>query len=126
MIHFHKQQVELAKRLIDTKSTYDDIKAANDLSEINYMFNIAQPTLEFVNAAEQLNERINREYPEIYEMHKVASGMASNLGIQSKKAYSEYDAVLEDLKSDIFGILLSVLLKHDVVSCVKEFIESVD
>lgn len=126
MIHFYKNQVELAERIIDVKSTYDDIKAADDLNEINYMLNIAQPTLDFVNTAKKTHERINRDYPEIKEMHVVAAGMASTLGMQSKMPYSEYDGILENLKSDMFGILLSVLWKHGVVSGVKEFIESVD
>ena len=126
MIHFYREKVELAVKLIDAKSKYDDIKAQNDVSEINMMINTAKPTVEFVNLAKQLNKRIIEDYPEIDEMHTIASNMANSVGLYQGEACSEYDAILKDLNSDIYGILASVLLKHRKISCIKEFIESVD
>lgn len=126
MIHFYKKQVELAVKLIDIKSKYDDIKASKDITEINTMINTAKPTVEFVNAAKQLDKRINEDYPEINEMHNIASNMANPASISQDKSFSEYDAILKDLNSDLYGILASVLLKHGKISCIKEFIESVD
>ena len=32
MIHFYKEQVELAVKLVDIKSKYDDIKASKDVA----------------------------------------------------------------------------------------------
>lgn len=126
MIHFYKEQVELAVKLIDIKSKYDDIKASKDVTEINAMINTAKPTVEFVNAAKQLDKRINEDYPEINEMHNIASNMANPASICQDKSFSEYDAILNDLNSDLYGILASVLLKHGKIFCIKEFIESVD
>lgn len=34
MIHFYKEQVELAVKLVDIKSKYDDIKASKDVAEM--------------------------------------------------------------------------------------------
>lgn len=51
--------------MIDAKSMYDDIKAANDLSDINLMISQAQPTIGFMDAAKQLDRRIYNDYPEI-------------------------------------------------------------
>ncbi|MBO5145293.1 MAG: hypothetical protein J6C19_07120 [Lachnospiraceae bacterium] len=126
MIHFYREQVELAKKLIDTKSRQDDIKALNDVNEINFMIDTAKPTLEFVSAAKQLDKRINGDYPEINEMHNIASNMVNPLSLCQNKTYSEYDAILSDLNSDVYGILASVFLKHGKISCIKEFIERVD
>lgn len=126
MIHFYKEKVELAKRLIDAKSIYDDMKAAKDLDEISFTLSNAQPTSRFVWDARQLDKRINNDYPEIGEMHRVASEMSNYLKIQKQEILSEYDAILADLKSDMFGIFISVLIKHEEISCIKEFIESVD
>ena len=126
MIHFYREQVELAVKLIDTKSKQDDIKASNDINEINIMLNTAKPTVEFVNLAKRLDKRINEEYPEIDEMHKIASNMANSAGLYQGNSCSEYDAILKDLNSDLYGILASVLLKHGKISFIKEFIESVD
>ncbi len=126
MIHFYREQVELAMKLIDTKSRQDDIKALNDVNEINFMINTAKPTVEFVNMAKRLDKRINEDYPEIDEMHNIASNMANPASLCQDKSFSEYDSILKDLNSDLYGILASVLLKHEKISCIKEFIESVD
>lgn len=93
---------------------------------INTMVNTAKPTVEFVNAAKQLDKRINEDYPEINEMHNIASNMANPVSLCQDKTFSEYDAILESLNSDLYGILASVLLKHGKISCIKDFIESVD
>lgn len=126
MIHFYKEQVELAVKLVDIKSKYNDIKASKDVTEINTMVNTAKPTVEFVNAAKQLDKRVNEDYPEINEMHNIASNMANPVSLCQDKTFSEYDAILESLNSDLYGILASVLLKHGKISCIKDFIESVD
>lgn len=126
MIHFYKEQVEFALKLIEIKSKYDDIKASKDVTEIKTMINTAKPTVEFVNAAKQLDKRINADYPEIDEMHNIASNMANPVSMCQDKSFSEYDAILKDLNSDLYGILASVLLKHGKISCIKEFIENVD
>lgn len=126
MIHFYREQVELAKKLIDIKSKRDDIKAQDDVTEIKSMIKTAIPTVEFVNAAKQLDKRINEEYPEIVGMHKAALNMTNFIKLRQEKAFSEYDAILSDLNSDVYGIYASVLLKHGKISCIKEFIERVD
>ncbi len=126
MIHFYRELVELAMKLINTKSKQDDIKALNDVNEINFMINTAKPTVEFVNTAKRLNKRINEDYPEIDEMHNIVSNMANPASLCQDKLFPEYDAILKDLNSDLYGILASVLLKHGKVSCINEFIESVD
>ena len=112
--------------MIYKKSKQDDIKALNDVNEINFVIKTAIPTVEFVNAAKRLNKRINEDYPEIGEMHKIASNMTNPIRLRQEKTFSEYDAILSDLNSDVYGILASVLLKHEKISCIKEFIERVD
>lgn len=109
MIHFYRDQVEIAKKLIDAKSKQDDIKALNDINEINSMIETAISTVEFVNAAKRLNKRINEDYPEIDAMHRIATNMTNPIKLHQEKAFSEYDAVVNDLNSDVYGILASVL-----------------
>lgn len=128
MIYFYEEQVEIVNNIIDAKSMFDDIKAANDLSDINLFLSQAQPTLEFVNAAKQLDRRINNDYPEIAEMYRVASQISSAVGgyRYQKTPKSEYEAILDNLNGDKYGIFASVLLKHGVITGVKDFIKSVD
>lgn len=128
MIHFYEELVQFALKLIDVKSTQDDIKASLDLGEISNTLAQAIPTWEFINSANELHERIKKDYPEIDEMHAVAFKMRSALGMGMGNdiTQSEYDDVLSNLNSDMYGILVSVLLKHEKVSCIKDFIKSVD
>lgn len=128
MIHFYEELVQFALKLIDVKSTQDDIKASIDLNEINLALNNASLSQEFIDYAIKLHKRIKKDYPEIDEMHTVASKMRSALGMGmgNEITQSEYDDVLSNLNSDMYGILASVLLKHEKVSCIKEFIKSVD
>lgn len=128
MIHFYEELVQFALKLIDVKSTQDDIKASLDLGEISNTLAQAIPTWEFINLANELHERIKKDYPEIDEMHAVALKMRSALGMGMGNdiTQSEYDDVLSNLNSDMYGILVSVLLKHEKVSCIKDFIKSVD
>lgn len=100
-IHFHREQVELAVKLIETKSKYDDI------NEISTMISTAKPAVEFVNAAKMLDKRINKEYPEINEIHKKASNMVKHVYLYQEKSQSEYDV---GLNSNLYGILASALL----------------
>lgn len=59
-------------------------------------------------------------------MYRVAFQMSNPIKTYTKISKSEYMAVLDDLKSDKFGIYASVLLKHGEISCNKNFIEKVD
>lgn len=75
MIHFYREYVDLAVNLMDAKSKIDDVKALNDANEINFMINTAKLTTEFIYMAKRMHKRINEDYSEIEEMHKVASSM---------------------------------------------------
>ena len=126
MIHFYEELVQYALKTIDDRSTQDDIKASFDLGEISNTLNAAMPTWKFIDSANKLHERIKKDYPEIDEMHTAASKMRRGFGMGNEMSQSKYDAVLSNLRSDMYGILASVLLKHEKVSCIKEFIKSVD
>ena len=126
MMHLNKKLVERAKELLNIKSLHDDIKASHDVETIKLTLFNSQPTLEYVQSCKILHKTINEDYPEIREMHRVASEMTSVLGMTSEKTYSEFDAIQQALISDMFGIYASVLLKHEEISCMKDFIDSVD
>lgn len=126
MIHFYEELVTMAERIIDAKSTSDDIKVFNDIDEIKHMLCIAQPTEKFIIAAKRLHERLNIEYPEINQMHQTAIRMLPFAQGNKSNSISKYDEVLEDLNSDKFGIHAAVLIKHAKIACIKEFIKYVD
>ena len=88
--------------------------------------NIAQPTIEFIYTAKKLDEKLNRDYAEINQIHQVAMNMMPFVAESRGKPISEFDGILKNLRSDKFGIYATVLLKHTKISCVKDFIKSVD
>ena len=125
-IYFYDNLVALAKSLIDAKSTYDDVKAGQDIGEIEALKNSNIQSKKNIDAAKQLHKRLNDEYKEIAQMHFAASQMKYAVGIGYENNQSEYEEVLNKLNSDCYGIYVSVLLKHRVISQVKEFIERVE
>ena len=126
MIYFYDYLVELAKSLIDAKSTYNDVKAGQDIGEIEALENSDIPSQKTIDAAKKLHKRLNDEYKEIAQMHIAASQMRSVMGINNGSGQSEYEKVMGDLEADRYGIYTSVLLKHKVISCIKEFIQRVE
>ena len=125
-IYFYDNLVALAKSLIDAKSTYDDVKAGLDIGEIEALENSNIQLQKTIDAAKKLHKRLNDEYKEIAQMHIAASQMKRVMRVDSGNNQSEYEEVLSKLESDRYGIYASVLLKHRVISQIKEFIERVE
>lgn len=42
MIHVYSKYIESEEKLLDAKSRTDDVKALNDVNEINFMINIVR------------------------------------------------------------------------------------
>lgn len=125
-IYFYDNLVALAKSLIDAKSMYDDVKAGQDIGEIEALENSNIRSQKTVDAAKKLHKRLNDEYKEIAHMHIAASQMKSVMGINNGSVQSEYEEVMGDLEADRYGIYTSILLKHKVISCIKDFIKRVE
>lgn len=122
-----KELVNVAKKLLDEKSLEDDVKAANDIERIEEILNEPIMTDTLYNEAVRLDRKLIENYPEIAELCSAADAMQKELGIRSERRISQpEDIVKQDLITDMFGIYASVLLKHQKVDCIKEFIDSVE
>ena len=119
MIYFWNNLIDEAYKMIDLKSTKDDIKAAKDLEEIGKIMEMDNNTWSFCKAASELNQRLLKEYPVIQIMCDIANSMLP----KSKSGTSDIGAILI---TDKFGILADVLIKHGIISNVKDFIKSVE
>lgn len=126
MIHFYGNLKDLALDLIELKSNIDDVKANHDLKELSYVVAMAQPTKDYVETAKNLHEKVNREYPEIKEMCDFALTMQKNRVYNGIKRKTELENIVDCLITDEFGILASVLIKHNKIETIKEFIKEVD
>lgn len=127
MMHLHENLKDEAFRIINIQGTRDDVKAGNDLEQINYVMTNLYISSEFVQKGIQLHNRLQFEYPEIQLLCDAGNMMAKSQGTCTQ---STYTTPQEDVKSilttDCFGILSGVLVKHHIVSELKEFIKSVD
>lgn len=118
---------DTALKLIDMKGTVDDIKAGENISKIEAAGWIDNEET-FVNTAAVLDEYLKNTYPLIEKLCEAGTAMLQAMGISDNSAgfISETKRLQDSLVTDYYGILVSVLVKHKVISHVKEFIKSVD
>ena len=73
-----------------------------------------------------LNRRLREEYPEIQNMCDVINNMSPNRSENIKSVNASIsDELKEILRTDQFGIMTGVLIKHNVVSDIKEFVQEI-
>ena len=85
MIIFYEYLINEALRIVDLKGTVDDIKAGNDLKEINRIISCLEVNINIslyiqknIKEGIALNRRLREEYPEIQNMCDVINNMSPN------------------------------------------------
>lgn len=128
MMHLYVNLRDKALELIDTKSTLDDIKAERDMLLVNNMISAVNISSEHINEGIMLDQKLNNEYPEIQLLCDAANTMKNAVGLNSKEIVCKTSQknIVDALTTDYFGILASVLVKHQAISTVKDFICAVD
>lgn len=127
MMYLHEGLRDGALKVIGLKSTQEDLKAYEDLSRIQCLLRDFDKSQEYVNVGKNLDRRMGREYPEIQMLCDAANVMIPkrSFGVSVVQKTSA-ETVKDALKTDYFGILASVLLKHQMITGCKDFIKSVD
>ena len=133
MIIFYEYLINEALRIVDLKGTVDDIKAGNDLNEINRIISCLEVNINIslyiqknIKEGIALNRRLREEYPEIQNMCDVINNMSPNRNENIKSVNASIsDELKEILRTDQFGIMTGVLIKHNVVSDIKEFVQEI-
>lgn len=125
MIYFWDNFVEYAKKLIEISSTTEDLKAKKCISDIYDMIHQLQMNSEHIDSAIQLDNKLNEEYPVIKNMQNIGTSM-SKQGCFNVKKKSVVDNMIDNLNADMYGIYLDVLIKHEVIRNVEDFIKCVD
>lgn len=128
MMYLYEELKDKALQLVDMKSTADDIKAGRDLALINDMINVVNKSPEHINKGISLDAKLNDEYPEIQLLCDAAKTLQNVLGTNVKENVykTPQNCVIDALTTDCFGILVSVLIKHQIISAIKDFIRAVD
>ena len=125
MIYFWDNLVECAKKLIEISSTKKDLKAKKCISDIYNMIHQLQMNSEHIDSAIQLDNKLNEEYPVIKNMQNIGTSM-SKQGCFNVREKSVVDIVIDNLNADKYGIYLDILIKHEVIRNIEDFIKCID
>jgi len=124
-MYFEKDLVNKAIALIDGKSKSDELKAFTDVNDINNMIRNLQINRDYQCDAIKLNQRLREEYPSIEKLLNLGRSMVNN-SVGNNTIYDVVSAIIAELNADKYGIYVDVLLKHEVINDMKEFIEKMD
>lgn len=125
MMYFKKDLANKAIELIDGKSKSDELKAFTDVNDINNMIRNLQINRDYQWDDIKLNQRLREEYPSIEKLLNLGRSMVNN-SVGNNTIYDVVSAIIAELNADKYGIYVDVLLKHEVINDMKEFIEKVD
>lgn len=115
IVTFNNHLANQAYRIICDSIDLVDVK--NDLDKINIILSSA-PTKENLFNAVVLNDKLRKKYPIIDDMLEIANSLTVAADGQSNDLL-EY----AKLKQDIFGILLHVLIKKNIIKNIEDFID---
>lgn len=127
MIYFKDALIDQAKEILKLESTKDDKKAVKDIAQILDMLESREESEEYLCNVRFLDNKMKNEYPVIFNMIKTGNKMQNIKTINVVNTLNDLiDVAVEDLKADIYGILLDILIKHNVVAKIEEFIDRVE
>ena len=113
--------VDLAYKLIKAKSSKDDAKAAEDMLVLDTILSGIQTCFNPI----EVDKRLRREYKTIEMLENIQDNFCYNDGRTVNKNVTEYERIINNLKSDRAGVIADVLLKHDMIKTVDELYQRV-
>ena len=121
MLYFKKDLISTAHQIVQAKETKDDDKALSDLLEISHILENYKATTEYdPQYATSLNQRIRNEYPLIDKLCSLPPNGTPQRNVNNSKGYP-YE--LGQLDTDMYGILVTVLLKKGIVQKMEDALE---
>lgn len=126
-MYFKEALIDQAKEILKLESTKDDKKAVKDIAQILDMLESREESEEYLCNVRFLDNKMKNEYPVIINMIKTGNKMQNIKTTNVVNTLNDLiDVAVEDLKADIYGILLDILIKHNVVAKIEEFIDRVE
>lgn len=126
-MYFKEALIDRAKEILKLESTKDDKKAVKDIAQILDMLESREESEEYLCNVRFLDNKMKNEYPVIFNMIKTGNKMQNIKTTNVVNTLNDLiDVAVEDLKADIYGILLDILIKHNVVAKIEEFIDRVE
>lgn len=126
-MYFKEALIDQAKEILKLESTKDDKKAVKDIAQILDMLESREESEEYLCNVRFLDNKMKNEYPVIFNMIKTGNKMQNIKTTNVVNTLNDLiDVAVEELKADIYGILLDILIKHNVVAKIEEFIDRVE
>lgn len=126
-MYFKDALMDQAKEILKLESTKDDKKAVKDIAQILDMLESREESEKYLCNVRFLDNKMKNEYPVIINMIKTGNKMQNRKIFKDMNTLNDLiDVAVEDLKADIYGILLDILIKHNVVAKIEEFIDRVE
>lgn len=126
-MYFKDVLIDKAKEILKLESTKDDKKAVKDIAQILDMLELREESEKYLCNVRFLDNKMKNEYPVIINMIKTGNKMQNRKIFKNMNTLNDLiDVAVEDLKADIYGILLDILIKHNVVAKIEEFIDRVE
>ena len=119
MVMCKEKFVNLAYELVKTKSSTDDIRAAEDLAVLDIilsgMNNCFNPW--------GVDKRLRQDYKTI----KMIENMQGNFCCSGRKIINitEEQRIINNLKTDKAGVIADILIKHGIIKIVDELYERI-
>lgn len=130
MICFNENLKNTARTILSAQSTADELSSANDISMAENMLSALnqQPmsTEQYFDLHEKavtLNQSLRQKYPLINELQAVANHLGAMSPNQRSRTVNVADDIQHHLRMDVRGILSTVLVKHQIVSEIKDVLE---
>lgn len=126
----YKALIQTAINIIDAKDTYDKIDVFNDLTKINQEISRLSYSDDIQNAT-KLDEEMYKKYvgikllDEAVSALKAAADILPSIGVPTQNNKMPKEKIIVNLRQDILGIYVDVLLKQGIISDAKQFVEKV-
>lgn len=130
MICFNENLKNTARTILSAQSTADELSSANDISMAENMLSAlnqqpmsAEQYFDLHQKAVTLNQSLRQKYPLINELQAVANRLGEISPNPKNHTPNKADDIQHRLRMDVRGILATVLVKHQIVSGIKEVLE---
>ncbi len=126
--------MEIATQMMEEGRTPDDVKAANNVVEINgtvetlhALYRQGAITKDQTDAAVALNTRLVREYQEVEDLYRsVFDGYKPEDVPMIAGNKNDIDVILDRLWMDFQGIHAHVLIQHGYIKSAGEYVDALD
>lgn len=121
MVAYDDMLIKLAYALIKEKSNEDDMKAAEDLYVLDAILSGVKTCINLYS----VDKRLRENYKTIETLENIQDKFCYNDKRPMKSIVTEEERIMNRLESDRIGVIVDVLIKHEIIKRVDEIYKRV-